>query len=184
MSNLPYAQATIPEEYRRHIVQYARKEVPGTRSIPARSFAERPSNPLRRHRRRRRASLERYRHGWPQGRMAVVDTNRRRTHAAWTLTSLRDWPTAKSDACTRAISVLRWQGHAVPYPRHQPARIYRPSHLLRLHPHDQRGRDRPLQSRQGRHDCRCPRANSLVIRSATGPQRLDRHSTFRLRHQR
>ena len=30
MSNLPYAQATIPVEYRRHIVQYARKEAPGT----------------------------------------------------------------------------------------------------------------------------------------------------------
>ena len=30
MSNLPYAQATIPEEYRRHIVQYARQEAPGT----------------------------------------------------------------------------------------------------------------------------------------------------------
>src|SRR5438876_5705306 len=29
MSNLPYAQATIPEEYRRHIVQYARQEAPG-----------------------------------------------------------------------------------------------------------------------------------------------------------
>jgi lipoprotein-anchoring transpeptidase ErfK/SrfK len=30
MSNLPYAQATIPEPYRRHIVDYARKEAPGT----------------------------------------------------------------------------------------------------------------------------------------------------------
>src|SRR6202040_1021364 len=30
MSNLPYAQATIPEEYRRHVVQYARQEAPGT----------------------------------------------------------------------------------------------------------------------------------------------------------
>src|SRR6516165_11618396 len=30
MSNLPYTQATIPEEYRRHIVSYTRKEVPGT----------------------------------------------------------------------------------------------------------------------------------------------------------
>jgi len=30
MSNLPYAQATIPEEFRRHIVSYTRKEVPGT----------------------------------------------------------------------------------------------------------------------------------------------------------
>jgi len=30
MSNLPYRQAAIPEEYRRHIVQYDRKEAPGT----------------------------------------------------------------------------------------------------------------------------------------------------------
>ena len=30
MSNLPYAQVTVPEEYRRHIVGYARKETPGT----------------------------------------------------------------------------------------------------------------------------------------------------------
>ena len=30
MANLPYRQASIPEEYRRHIVQYARKEAPGT----------------------------------------------------------------------------------------------------------------------------------------------------------
>src|SRR5271166_5981638 len=30
MSNLPYAQATIPEEFHRHIVSYTRKEVPGT----------------------------------------------------------------------------------------------------------------------------------------------------------
>jgi lipoprotein-anchoring transpeptidase ErfK/SrfK len=30
MANLPYAQATIPEEFRRHIVSYTRKEVPGT----------------------------------------------------------------------------------------------------------------------------------------------------------
>src|SRR5947208_16386189 len=30
MSNLPYAQAPIPEEDRRHVVQYARQEAPGT----------------------------------------------------------------------------------------------------------------------------------------------------------
>ena len=30
MSNLPYAQATIPEAYRRHIVSYERKEAPGS----------------------------------------------------------------------------------------------------------------------------------------------------------
>ena len=30
MANLPYQQAAIPEEYRRHIVDYTRKEPPGT----------------------------------------------------------------------------------------------------------------------------------------------------------
>lgn len=30
MSNLPYAQASIPEEFQRHIVNYTRKEAPGT----------------------------------------------------------------------------------------------------------------------------------------------------------
>src|SRR5215467_12246468 len=30
MSNLPYAQASIPVEYQRHIVNYSRKEAPGT----------------------------------------------------------------------------------------------------------------------------------------------------------
>jgi lipoprotein-anchoring transpeptidase ErfK/SrfK len=30
MANLPYAQADIPEQYRRHIVDYERKEAPGT----------------------------------------------------------------------------------------------------------------------------------------------------------
>src|ERR1700686_4618950 len=30
MSNLPYAQVSIPEPYRRHIVDYHRREAPGT----------------------------------------------------------------------------------------------------------------------------------------------------------
>jgi lipoprotein-anchoring transpeptidase ErfK/SrfK len=30
LANAPYAQATIPEQYRRHIVEYHRKEAPGT----------------------------------------------------------------------------------------------------------------------------------------------------------
>jgi lipoprotein-anchoring transpeptidase ErfK/SrfK len=30
MSNLPYRQVTIPEQYQRHIVDYPRKEAPGT----------------------------------------------------------------------------------------------------------------------------------------------------------
>src|SRR6202047_3137694 len=30
LAQAPYAQATIPESYRRHVVDYSRKEVPGT----------------------------------------------------------------------------------------------------------------------------------------------------------
>ena len=30
LAHPPYAQATIPEPYRRHIVEYSRKEAPGT----------------------------------------------------------------------------------------------------------------------------------------------------------
>src|SRR2546426_3568984 len=30
LANVPYAQASIPGEYQRHIVDYGRKEVPGT----------------------------------------------------------------------------------------------------------------------------------------------------------
>ena len=30
MSNLPYAQASIPEAYQRHIVDFTRKEAPGS----------------------------------------------------------------------------------------------------------------------------------------------------------
>src|SRR5258708_15692683 len=30
LAHPPYAQATIPERYRRHIVDYSRKEAPGT----------------------------------------------------------------------------------------------------------------------------------------------------------
>jgi lipoprotein-anchoring transpeptidase ErfK/SrfK len=35
MSNLPYAQATIPQEFQRHIVDYSRKEAPGTIVVDA-----------------------------------------------------------------------------------------------------------------------------------------------------
>jgi hypothetical protein len=168
MSNLPYAQATIPEEYRRHIVQYTRREAPGSIVVDSTSkflYYVLPKGQAIRYCRRGRTSLERHRHSRPEGRMAIVDPDRRGTCAAWAPAGLRGRGTAKSDGCARVISVLRGQGHAVSHPRHQPAGIYWPRHLLGLHPHDQRGRDRPLQSRQGRRDCRCPGANALVIRS-------------------
>ena len=59
---------------------------------------------------------------------------------------------AQSARRARHLSVPGQQGHAVPHPRHQPAGIYRAGDLLGLHPHDQRGRDRPLQSREDGRD--------------------------------
>ena len=183
MSNLPYAgdnSGGVQASHRPVHAQGSSRHHRGRyrQQVSLLRAAEGPGDPLRHHRRRRLPSLEWHRHGWPQGGMAVVDTDRRRTRAAWAPPGLREWRAAKSDGRARPISLLWRQRHAVPYPRHQPARIYRPSHLLRLHPHDQRGRDRSLQSRQNRHDCRCPRANVLVIRtSISGPQRVTSRST-------
>jgi hypothetical protein len=88
MSNLPYAQATIPEEYRRHIVQYARREAPGRIVVDTNSkflyyVLPKCQAILRRHCRRRCTSLEWHRHGRPQGRVAIVDTDSRRACATW-----------------------------------------------------------------------------------------------------
>ena len=147
MSNLPYAQATIAEEYRRHIVQYARQEAPGTIVVDSSSkflYYVLPKG-------------QAIRYGVTVGEDAqawsgIATVGRKEEWPSWTPTAgeharLGPIPAfvsgraTKSDGCARAISVLRWQGHAVPHPRHQPAGIYRPSHLFGLHSHDQRGRD-------------------------------------------
>jgi lipoprotein-anchoring transpeptidase ErfK/SrfK len=57
-----------------------------------------------------------------------------------------------------ALPLRGQQGHPVPHPRHQPAGIYRPSHLVRLHPHDQRGHHRSRESGEARRDRRRPPA--------------------------
>jgi hypothetical protein len=127
MSNLPYAQATIPEEYRRHIVQYARQEAPGTIVVDSSSkflYYVLPKG-------------QAIRYGVTVGEDAqawsgIVTVGRKeewpswtptagRTRAAWAHPGLCDRRTAKSDGCARAIFVLWWQRHAVPDPRHQPA---------------------------------------------------------------
>src|SRR5262249_22161723 len=138
MSNLPYRQAIIAEEYRRHIVQYARNEAPGTIVIDTGSrflYYVLPKGQAIRYGitgGERGESLAGPRHRWSKGRMPLLDTDRRRTGAAWPLPSLRAWRPAKSNGRPRAVFILRWQRHAVPYPRHQPARIYRPSYLIGL----------------------------------------------------
>ena len=191
MSNLPYKQAAIPEEFRRHIVDYSRKEAPGTIVVDTDNkflYYVLPKGQAIRY------GVTVGEEGQAWGGIATVgrmeewppcETDRWRTGAAWSLARLRDRRTAKSDGFARALSIPRWQGYAVPYPWYQPARIHRPSQIIGLHPLDQRGCDRPLQSRQGRHNCCRPRANKplLVIRSPWGrwPQRLNGSQPSRIR---
>ena len=102
----PYEKATIPEPYRRHIVDYHRKELPGTIVIDSDArylyyvLPERQGDPLRRHRRRRSAGLVGRRQDRPHDRMADLDADRRdqEAHGRAELRRLRP---AKSDGRAR-----------------------------------------------------------------------------------
>ena len=67
LANPPYQQAQIPEPYLRHIVDYHRKEAPGTIVVDSDArylyyvLDEGQGDPLRRHRRRRSAGVLRHR---------------------------------------------------------------------------------------------------------------------------
>ena len=71
-ANLPYAQAAIPYSYKRHIVDYTRKEAPGSIVIDSDNrvsllrAAKGAGDPLRHRGRRRSAGLEQGVHQvWP-----------------------------------------------------------------------------------------------------------------------
>ena len=152
----PYAQATIPEPYLRHIVDYHRKEAPGTIVV----------DPDARYLYYVLPSGKAIRYGVTVGEEALVfsgvaKVGRKEEWPSWTPTAdikkrLGNIPDssarpAQSARRARPLSLHRQQGHAVPHPRHQPAGIHRLGDLLGLHPHDQRGRDRSLQPGQDRH---------------------------------
>ena len=183
MSNLPYKQAAIPEEFRRHIVDYSRKEAPGTIVVDTdNKFLY---------------------YVLPKGQAIRYGVTVGEEGQAWggiaTVGRMEEWPPWRPTAGEQARLgplpafvtggpqnpmgsrglYLYLGGKDTQYRIHgtQPARIHRPSQIIGLYPLDQRGCDRPLQSRQGRHNCRRPRANKplLVIRSPWGrwPQRLN-----------
>src|SRR3569623_857257 len=151
----PYAQATIPEPYKRHIVDYHRKEAPGTIVVDSDArylFYVLPGGKA-------------IRYGVAVGEAAmawsgVAKIERKTEWPSWTPTpgerQRMDVPAFVSPGPqnpmgARAVSLRRHPRHAIPHSRHQSAGIYRPGDLLGLHPHDQRGRHRPLQSREDRH---------------------------------
>ena len=149
----PYEKATIPEPYKRHIVEYHRKEAPGTILIDSDArylYYVLPEGKA-------------IRYGVTVGEEAlawsgVAKVGRMAEWPTWTPTAeikkRMDVPNfvgggPQNPMGARAMYLYRGQqGHALSHPRHQPAGIYRPGDLLGLHPHDQRGRHRPLQARQ------------------------------------
>ena len=158
MSNLPYNQAAIPEAYRRHIVEYHRKEAPGTIVVDSDNrflyyvLAEGQGDPLRHRGRRRGPGLERRRQSRPHGRMAGMGIRRRASRQR--LGPVPDYVTGGPHNPMGARGMYLFSGNKDTLYRihgtNQPEYIGQ-ADFLRLHPHDQRGRDRPLQARQGRH---------------------------------
>ena len=143
MSNLPYNQAAIPEGYRRHIVEYHRKEAPGTILVDSDNkflYYVLPQGKA-------------IRYGIAVGEEAqawngIAKVGRMEEWPPWIPTSgeqprLGPLPAFVTggphnpDGLARHVSVFRRQGHALPHPRHQPAGIYRQRGFVGLHPHDQ-----------------------------------------------
>src|SRR5262249_3436044 len=69
----------------------------------------------------------------------------------------------QSNGRASAVSLPGRQGHALSDPWHKPAGIYRPCHLVRVHPDDQRGRDRSLQPGEDRRPRRGTSAGASDI---------------------
>ena len=88
MANLPYAQASIPEPYRRHIVDFDRKEAPGSIVVDSDNkflFYVLPNHQAIRYGiavGEDAPGVERHRQGRTHGRMAGLDADTRRAAAA------------------------------------------------------------------------------------------------------
>ncbi len=160
LANAPYARVSIPGEYQRHIVDYnSRKEAPGTIVVDTNNrylYYVLPKG-------------QAIRYGVTVGEEALAFSGVARVGAkeewpAWVptqeikhrLANIPDYvgPGPHNPMGARALYLSRRQGHALPHSRDQSAGIYRPRHLVGVHPYDQRRRDRSLQSGEDRH-ARC-----------------------------
>jgi lipoprotein-anchoring transpeptidase ErfK/SrfK len=134
LANPPYAQATIPEPYLRHIVSYHRREAPGTIVV----------DPDARYLYYVLPKGQAIRYGVTVGEEALVFSGVAKVGR------MEEWPAWVPTADIKK-PLHRQPGHALSHPWHKPAGIYRLGDLVGLHPHDQRGRHRPLQEGQARH---------------------------------
>ena len=149
LAKVSYVKTPVPEAFRRAIVDYHRKEAPGSIVVDSDNHYLYLVQ----------ASGKAIRYGITVGEEAmawsgIAKVGSKTEWPPWHPTPGRDlasWRaeirgtrTGQSDGFARALSLLGRQGHAVPDSRHQPAGIYRRVDFLGLHPHDQRGRDRSL----------------------------------------
>ena len=156
LANAPYAKASIPAQYQRAIVKYHRKEAPGTIVVDSDArylYYVLPDN-------------QAIRYGVIVGEEAqswtgIAKVGRKEEWPGWTPTEgekrrLGPLPNYVEGGPANPMGArgiyLYSGGHAVPHPRHQSAGMDRTCDLIRLHPDDQRGCDRSLQSRQNGHD--------------------------------
>src|SRR4030081_327106 len=150
LANTPYEKVAIPVAFQRCIVDYPRKELAGTIVVDT--------------------DARYLYYVMPEGKAIRYGVTVGEDAQSWSgiakVGNMQEWPPWNPTDGERQrllapparlaggaahphggpwhLSLSGQQGHAVPHPRHQPAGIYRRSHLVGMHPHDQRGRDRPL----------------------------------------
>ena len=135
---------------------------------------QRPGDPLRHRRRPRRLHLGRRRARHPDGRVAGLASAGGDDRAPALPAALHGRRRRQPARRARALS----RQDDLPHPRHQSAVDHRLVRVVGLHPSHQRGRHRPLLSREGRHPrggaCRASRRR--LRRRAGDRRRLRRRS--------
>jgi len=141
LANAPYAQVSIPLEYQRQIVDYGRREAPGTIVVDT-------SN---RHLYYVLPRGKAIRYGVTVGEDAlawsgVARVGRKEEWPAWVpteeikhrLANIPDYVgrAAQSNGCAGAVPLPGRHGYAIQDSWDQSAGIYRTRHLVRLHPYD------------------------------------------------
>jgi lipoprotein-anchoring transpeptidase ErfK/SrfK len=142
LANPPYERAWIPPAYQRQIVQYHRKEAPGSIVVDTGAryvYYVLPEGKAIRY----GAIVGEDGQAWS----GVATIARKEEWPGWTPTEGEKRRLGPLPNYVEAVPTTRWaregyiftprQGDAVSHPRHEPARMDRTCHLVGLHPVDQ-----------------------------------------------
>ena len=176
----------LPPQFRRTTVEYRTREPAGTIIVDTAEHVslsrarQRPGDALRHRRRPRRLHLDRRRARHAHGRVAGLASAVGDDRAPALPAALHGRRRRQSDGRARALS----RQDDLPHPRHQSAVDHRHVRVVGLHPPHQRGRHRPLLSREGRHPRRGAArqaAGDCVDRAGAGRGTAPRRSGRRCR---